>query len=1038
MGPRKRPSARKALSGIIAALMLFAMLFTVGTGYFLFVNQNNLALNQADATRQTALLQDRQESLAMKVGINGSTLVLSANNTGGVPTAISSIYVLDNTGKMISPPGVMGQAATNVSAAQWPLALGVGAATKALTGCVAGKTGCNIALNGYTYTSGTVFVTVVTGRGSTFSAQYPAPPLTTTTTVATTSQTFSTTTTTTAGVGGNALVVTMIATPAQIFSCSACVTDTVTVYNYASSAVTGVSLNPAVPVASVTGTATLTGGSCGAPSPSSTISAYSGSGNAPSITFTCTYNSKTGAVGGFASFAGYVQGTLNGVLISSAQAVSNNIQIGGNANVTTQGAFSANFFIFKSSSCAQSGSSNWHTPCNTSPSPFPPVPPTSLDSLPGAAIITGDSNYYVAFYVQVTNNFNSTLALLPYTFLQLDPSHPPPLPGNETDFWLAGAASTYNAQGYYYPNYATNPPTLAAYAGTTTNCAETGPSWTPSTNCIDIAAGQTVTLTFAACGFGASNWDWAGYRYANGFDNSAGCISPWPSFPASGSANILTVVMSFLYQGQTYTQDLQYQGMSVLPTPLSFATVGGQKAVACVPVTLTNSQSSATPTSFQEMITVNSNTYNTYLASNVRNVNWQDGAGNILNSWLESGNSNAATSTVYWINLASNTIAANGGTMTVYYCMYGTSLNALNTSNTGEFPTATGTYGQYDDGANVFTFYDNFAGTTLNSHWTSVTSSSSVTTQNNGITFNAGSTGNGVGLISNTAFTNPYTEEGYIVSETAGSASAYGLFMFSGTGGNGIGYQGWPSPQGSIGQETAHFAGVSGQTTMGSNFQSTGIMGLGWASAASQYESVGYTNYATSVSGTNFQATSNPALGITYLSTNTQISLQWFRARAQPPSNVMPSASFGTLALVQGFSPPTLPLLSPFASASEWASTQLSPSLSLSWALAVSVGAVVSAWALSAQTVRALAGITNAVSEAASPSLSTGAALSAALAGALALTWNVGQALDGIAARLRVEVSRPATRCVSLCRVARRSGSLSRCRPGVGPLQRSL
>jgi len=1027
MEPRNRPAARRALTGIFAALIIFAMLFTVGAGFFLFVNQNNLLLNQAGATQQGALLQGRQESLRMNVGISGgSTLVLSASNTGGVPTSISAIYVEDSTGKMINPPGVMGQASTNVSAADWPLALGVGAATNALTGCVALKTGCNIAITGYTYVSGNVVVAVVTGRGNTFSAPYPPPPLTTTTTVATTSQTFSSTTTTTAGVGGNALVVTMVATPTQVFSCAACVTDTVTVYNYASFSVTGVSLDPAVPVASVTGTASLAGGSCGAPSPSSTISAYSGVGNAPSITFTCVYNSQTGAVGGFASFAGYVQGTLNAVVISSAQAISNNIQIGGNANVPTQGAFSANFFIFRSSSCYQVGGGSWNPPtCTTSPSTFPPVPPTNFANLPDAATISGSTNYYVAFYVQVTNNFNSTLAILPYTFLQLDPSHPPPTPGNETDFWLAGGASTYNSQGYYYPNYATNPPALAAYAGTPTNCAETGPSWTPSPNCIDIASGQTVTLTFAACGFGSSNWDWGGYRYGNGFDSSTGCVSPWPSFPASGSANILTAVLSFLYQGQSYTQDLQYQGMAVMASPMTFATVGGNIAVACIPVTITNNQATATPPSFQQMIKVHSNKYTSYLASDLSNVNWQDGAGNILSSWRENGTSSSDSTDVYWVNLASNTIAGSGQSIVVYYCMYGTSVNVLNKAGpyTGEFPTATGTYGQYDDGASVFAFYDNFAGTIINAHWTSVTSGSSTTTQNNGITFNAGSTGNGVGLISNTAFTNPYTEEGYILSETAGSASAYGLFMFSGTGGTGIGYQGWPSPQGSIGQESAHFAGVSGQTTMGPNFASTGIVGLGWASATSQYESIGYTAYATSVSGTNFQATSNPALGISFQSTNTHVSFQWFRARAGAPSNVMPSTTFGALALVQGFSSPLWPPLSLLTSGAESLVYALSPPVRLAPLLAIPI----LARRLSRSAGRAPAGMTEAASETLLPSSPVGAALSLTLACASALPSGLCQALAGMAALVRVDASHAAGRRVAFC-----FGLVSRYRPSIG------
>jgi hypothetical protein len=544
---------KKGISGVFVALIIFAMLFTVGANYFVYVNNTNLATYQASAARQDALLQARQEKLRVGVSLSGaSTLVVSSTNIGGVTTSISSIYLTDTTGKMVNPPGIMGQASTNFSAAQWPLRLNVGAQSSAISGCVAGKTGCNIALSAYSYVSGNLLVNVVTGRGNIFSTSYP--PVVTT------------------GTGSNALVVTMSAYPTppltQVFTCTGCITLLVTVYNYASTAVSGVALSPNPPNAQLTGTATVTGGTCGLATPSSTIPGYSGSGAAPSITFTCTWNAQTGAVGGFASFSGYVQGTLSGVLISSALSISNIIQIGGTSNVTTQGAFSVNFFFFKSSACTNApagspGSYSYASPCTTSPSPMPPA---SLGNLLGGATISAGSNYYVSFYVQITNNFPATLEILPYTFLQLDASHPPPVVGNETDFWLAGDVGTYNSTSHYYPNYcgsggcaANKLPTLAAYTGNEVTCAST------PTNCIEVGYGKTVTLTLAACGYGATNWDWGGTRYAKNFDKSTGCTSSAPAFSNLGSATILTLVVGFLYKGQIYTQAIQFQGLAVVP-----------------------------------------------------------------------------------------------------------------------------------------------------------------------------------------------------------------------------------------------------------------------------------------------------------------------------------------------------------------------------------------------------------------------------------------------------------------------------------------
>jgi hypothetical protein len=535
----------KGLAGVFVALILFGLVFTVAASYFLFTNQTAFGTDQAYAARQDALQLGRLESLILSPVLSGNTLTLSVNNAGGIPASIASIYLSDTSGDMISPPGLMGQSVTNFTAAQWPLTLNPGASTLAMTGCVSGKTGCSIKANlgAYSYSSGTtVYINVVTVRGNVFSTRYPQLS---------------------GGVSSNPLVVTLFASPSQVFSCMNCITVTVTAYNFASNPIVGVTLEPTppgTPTASWTNGASGTsvyGGSCQPAAPSSTIPAYSGSGNPPSITFTCKFSTKTGTVGGFASFSVFAQGTLSGKSVTSAIAVSNNVQIGGTSSVSTQGAFSVNFFFFKSSSCQQA-SGNWVQPCS--------IPAfTKVNNLPQSATISAGSSHYVAFYVNVTNNYPATLEILQYTFLQLDASHPPPVVGNESDFWLSGSPSTYNAKSYYYPNYGASPPSLAPYTGNEITCAEPNPPYTPSPNCIDIAQGQTMTLTLAACGYGASNWDWGGIQYAKNFDSSVGCTSSAPAFSPSGAANILTLTICFMYQGQIYTQAIQFQGLAVIP-----------------------------------------------------------------------------------------------------------------------------------------------------------------------------------------------------------------------------------------------------------------------------------------------------------------------------------------------------------------------------------------------------------------------------------------------------------------------------------------
>src|SRR5579875_439220 len=66
-----------------------------------------------------------------------------------------------------------------------------------------------------------------------------------------------------------------------------------------------------------------------------------------------------------------------------------------------------------------------------------------------------------------------------------------------------------------------------------------------------------------------------------------------------------------------------------------------------VPVTLKNKQTTPNPANYTAKIAVNQSNYSSYLASDLSNVNWQDGNGNILNSWREAGTSNTGTDALY-------------------------------------------------------------------------------------------------------------------------------------------------------------------------------------------------------------------------------------------------------------------------------------------------------------------------------------------------------------------------------------------------------
>ncbi|MCL4399466.1 DUF2341 domain-containing protein, partial [Candidatus Parvarchaeota archaeon] len=87
--------------------------------------------------------------------------------------------------------------------------------------------------------------------------------------------------------------------------------------------------------------------------------------------------------------------------------------------------------------------------------------------------------------------------------------------------------------------------------------------------------------------------------------------------------------------------------------------------------------------------------------------------GTIIPSWLENYTSSHA---IWWVKLASY------GSQTIFMDFAPASTNLFNTLNDGEAPQLSSSYGEYDDGANVFNFYSDFKGTALDTTKWSVAS----------------------------------------------------------------------------------------------------------------------------------------------------------------------------------------------------------------------------------------------------------------------------------------------------------------------------
>jgi len=347
-------------------------------------------------------------------------------------------------------------------------------------------------------------------------------------------------------------------------------------------------------------------------------------------------------------------------------------------------------------------------------------------------------------------------------------------------------------------------------------------------------------------------------------------------------------------------------------------------------VTITNTQSQATPAPFQQEIAIcngnpglgsnfiNNATIFSEIDSNGQNVYFSttvEGTPNIY-SWYEGQeNFNGIYCDVWWINLP-NGIPANSN-VTIYMLIgnYYTNYYPLYYPYVGEAPQLSSTYGQYDNGNYVFLFYDNFAGTSLNtSKWSSFTGGRGASiTVNNGITINGGSSY--AGVITLSGFNPPSTiadiyityasSDWPVISMTIGnSASSSGYFAeWSGTS---VG----PLYQGSYAYS---LTGVGGYT-----WNYPAIVSESWQTSKWQIYGSNYTYTGESLTTYSLPSSVYYGFGSVYYSSNGTITVQWIRVRSYPPNGVMPSISIQLVASVSSVQ------LYPLSSSSVCPSTQTS------------------------------------------------------------------------------------------------------------------
>ncbi len=328
-----------------------------------------------------------------------------------------------------------------------------------------------------------------------------------------------------------------------------------------------------------------------------------------------------------------------------------------------------------------------------------------------------------------------------------------------------------------------------------------------------------------------------------------------------------------------------------------------------------------TPVPFQQSVTWNPSIYSTYEAADLGNVRFcaDSGCGTPLYAWLESCTASctpSATSATAWVRLTS-AIPGGGGTLTIYMDFLGTSVD-FDGNYWGESPTLSATYGQFDNGASVFSAYFNgdtpissfsvYSGYTL-AQATGVTGPG-------GATINAiqatGYNGNNPVFAFNTAMTNtalimessfsspsavtPGTDTGAagLVDNAAASGVNNAISVNSGYA---VAYFDQDYEIGGAVTLDVNPQGAATASWLYATVTYTGPGATSWSSfiAPQLYSSAG--GYSGTVANNPLSGASNLYLGQISGTTATytiNIYYNFDRARAYPPNGAMPSTSFGS------------------------------------------------------------------------------------------------------------------------------------------------
>lgn len=337
-----------------------------------------------------------------------------------------------------------------------------------------------------------------------------------------------------------------------------------------------------------------------------------------------------------------------------------------------------------------------------------------------------------------------------------------------------------------------------------------------------------------------------------------------------------------------------------------------------LPITLSNGQSTNTTANFQQSFSFNAiQICNSILcAPYLNNTEFFFQNGTLINSWYESANGllnnygsnsfSASSNVLAWLLIPPANFIPAFGVNTVYMGFETNTINNFNAIGAvGEAPQLTcpnpgntvlcGTYGNYDNGNQVFMYYNNFKSPSNIAGWGSANSTS---TASNGLTVVTASGSNWAGLSSNTVYSIPYIDEEYVANVFSAAFFATGLSPNTIVGSNQGGYNVLTLTQGAGGSSFGGYYYKSGSSQNFGNCGSSSqdIAGIPSITVFSNYTvTIGFSSFteqfacSLSTTGINPGPSYHLFVGGSASSGGRGGIANWVRLRTIPPNGIQPT-----------------------------------------------------------------------------------------------------------------------------------------------------